>query len=474
MPIYLKLMGAEAFGLVGFYLMLQAWLQILDLGLSPTFSREMSLFKAGIINAAAAWQRLRSLEWLLTVVAITIVTTIIILKNKVASDWLTVKHLSTDDVAICITLMAITAALRWLMGLYRSGLIGLEQQSLVNGAGILFITLKFVGVLPLLVYWSASPKVFFEYQTFIGIMELLTFLLFLYRALPGSSSTLLPSWSAFQAMLPIAGAMAFMSGVWIVTTQTDKLILSKVLSLEEYGNYTIAIALAGGLLSLIIPLNQVLQPRMTVLVAQKKLTELHELYRQMTQLITALFFALGGTLALFAEPILYAWTGNSATAQTAAPILLYYGLANAFIGALALPFMLQFAHGYLRLHVIGNLIMSTTLLPALIYASIHYGGVGAGSTLLAARFLFILLWIPLVHRRLIPDIIWKWPLYDVGKVAIAIFIFLLAAHKLLPQIENRMLSVFMLGCIFFSGLLVGLLTGNYSRRHVVGLIGKII
>ncbi len=305
-------------------------------------------------------------------------------------------------------------------------------------------------------------------------MELLTFIFLMYHELPESPSTLLPSWSAFQAMLPVAGAMAFMSGIWIVITQTDKLILSKVLSLEEYGNYTIAIALAGGLLSLLIPLNQVLQPRMTVLVAQKKFTELHELYRQTTQFITALFFALGGTLAIFAELTLYTWTGNSTTAQTSAPILLYYGLANAFIGALALPFMLQFAHGYLRLHVIGSLIQSATLLPALIYASIHYGGVGAGITLMTARFLFILLWIPLVHRRLIPDIIWKWPLHDVGKVAIAIFIFLLAAHELLPQVENRMFSVFMLSCIFFSSLLVGLLSGDYSRKHVISLIGKII
>lgn len=47
MPIYLRNMGAEAFGLVGFFLMLQTWLQLLDLGMSSTFSREMSLYRAG-------------------------------------------------------------------------------------------------------------------------------------------------------------------------------------------------------------------------------------------------------------------------------------------------------------------------------------------------------------------------------------------------------------------------------------------
>ena len=32
-PMYVKYMGAEAYGLVGFYAMLQAWFMLLDMGL---------------------------------------------------------------------------------------------------------------------------------------------------------------------------------------------------------------------------------------------------------------------------------------------------------------------------------------------------------------------------------------------------------------------------------------------------------
>ena len=39
-PLYLKHMGAEAYGLVGFFAMLQAWFNLLDMGLSPTMARE--------------------------------------------------------------------------------------------------------------------------------------------------------------------------------------------------------------------------------------------------------------------------------------------------------------------------------------------------------------------------------------------------------------------------------------------------
>ncbi|HXA46420.1 MAG TPA: oligosaccharide flippase family protein, partial [Burkholderiaceae bacterium] len=39
MPLYLRYLGTEAFGLIGFYSMLQTWLLLFDLGLTPTLSR---------------------------------------------------------------------------------------------------------------------------------------------------------------------------------------------------------------------------------------------------------------------------------------------------------------------------------------------------------------------------------------------------------------------------------------------------
>lgn len=39
-PLYIQYMGAEAYGLVGFFAMLQAWFLMLDMGLTPTIARE--------------------------------------------------------------------------------------------------------------------------------------------------------------------------------------------------------------------------------------------------------------------------------------------------------------------------------------------------------------------------------------------------------------------------------------------------
>ncbi len=50
-PLYIEYMGAEAYGLVGFFAMLQTWFQLLDIGLTPTMAREMARFQGGATDA---------------------------------------------------------------------------------------------------------------------------------------------------------------------------------------------------------------------------------------------------------------------------------------------------------------------------------------------------------------------------------------------------------------------------------------
>ena len=45
LPFYLRLLGAEAYGLAGFFAMLQAWFLLLDIGLTPTMARETARFR---------------------------------------------------------------------------------------------------------------------------------------------------------------------------------------------------------------------------------------------------------------------------------------------------------------------------------------------------------------------------------------------------------------------------------------------
>jgi O-antigen/teichoic acid export membrane protein len=471
MPVYMRHMGIEAVGLIGFFLMLQAWLQLLDLGLTQTLSRDMSLFKVGSMPLPGIWQRLRTLEWMLGSISIVAAVIIVVLRDRIVTDWLSVGGLAPEMVAVSIAAMAVAAAFRFLLGIYRASLTGLGRQVWVNVAATLFATAKFVGVLPLLIYWSSEPAVFFLFQAVIGGLELLAFAWMLYRVLPENPGGLTPHSEVLRVMLPMAAAMAFSALIWSVVTQADKLILSKILTLGDYGYFTLGVLVASGVLMLIPPLNQVLQPRMTMLLSSSRHDELRDLYQQATQLVTAVCFAIGGVMSVFAEPLLLVWTGDKVASREAAPILSWYALANATIGLLLLPFLLQFAHGKLRLHVIGNILMLSLLLPLMIVGAVRYGGAGAGAALLFANLVFVVFWVPHVHKRFLPELVWQWPLFDVGRVAVPVMVALLATRQLMPDVENRALMIVLLGLVLLVALGAGLLFGSRTRGLIPGLGG---
>lgn len=467
MPIYMQQMGVEAVGLIGVFLMLQAWLQLLDLGLSQTLSRDMSLFHVGTLDSAGIWQRLRVLELLLGLVSVIAAAAIVAAKNWIASDWLTRGNLPAEEIATSVAAMALAAAFRFMMGLYRASLVGLGRQIAVNTAAVAFASLKFVGVLPLLIYWSSAPSVFFAYQATVGGLELVVFFWMLYSNLPARPIGIGVAPEALRSMLPMAAAMAFSALIWSVITQADKLLLSRILSLEDYGYFTLAALAASGVLMLIPPLNQVLQPRMTMLLSDSRVDELRHLYQLATQSVTVVFLSFGGVMAWFAEPLLLAWTGDARASQLAAPVLFWYGLASVSIGLLLLPFMLQFAHGNLKLHVIGNTLMVLLLIPLMVAGAIEYGGVGTGAALLLVNLLFIVFWVPLVHRRFMPQVLWTWPFLDVGKIAVPVVALLVVARELMPDFENRIVIVMFLGAVLCFSLAIGTLLGSRTRRLVL-------
>jgi hypothetical protein len=61
-PSYVHFLGIEAYGIIGLFALLQAWLQLLNFGMTPTISREIARFTGGEGNVTAIRDLLRSIE----------------------------------------------------------------------------------------------------------------------------------------------------------------------------------------------------------------------------------------------------------------------------------------------------------------------------------------------------------------------------------------------------------------------------
>lgn len=420
MPVYLRLMGAEAYGLVAFFTVLQAWFQLLDFGLSPTLARECARFHGGATDALALRRLVRALELIFLVLGCSASIGLAVGADWIASNWIKADSLPVEQIALCVQLMAATIAMRWMSGLYRGALGGLEQLVWLGGFNVAVATARFVLVVPVLQTAGATPIVFFVYQVLVATVELLALAWRTYARLPriAPRARVGLHLMALRERLGFSLSIAFTGAVWVAVTQTDKLILSKMLPLADYAHFTLAVLLASGVTIISGPLSAALLPRLSRLYAEGASAEAINLYRQATQGMALAAGTLALVLAAAAEPVLFAWTGDRALAHSTAPLLQFYALGNGILALSAFPYYLQFAKGDVRLHLVGNAIFLVVLVPSIVFATVRSGAVGAGMTWLIANLLYATLWVPLVHRKFAPGIHVAWLTRDVATILV--------------------------------------------------------
>lgn len=431
-PLYVQYMGAEAYGLVGFFAMLQAWFNLLDLGLSPTIARESARYHGGAVSALDYRRMFRAISTIFCAIASLGGGGLLLLSDAVASHWLKIETLARPDVVLAVQIMAVSVALRWMCGLYRGVVTGAERLVWLSAFTAMIATLRFVGVLASMWLWGYTPRIFFIHQLFVAVFEV-GGLLMMSRVLLPRTRELNQSigWSLrpVKPMMKFALTITFTSSVWILVTQTDKLVLSGILPLTEYGYFTLAVLVASGIMVICGPISSAIMPRMARLHAEGQHDELIKVYRRATQWVSVTAGSAAATLAICAEPLLLAWSGNVELSINAAPILKLYAIGNGLLAITAFPYYLQYARGDLRYHLIGNAVIMFLLVPTIVYAASKFGGIGAGWVWLGINGLCLLTWVAYVHHKLEPGLHWNWLRDDVGII-------------LLPMATAAMLAMF--------------------------------
>src|SRR5260370_41033471 len=117
-PVYIRYLGIEAYGLIGIFATLQACLGLLDMGLRPALSREMARYTGGAHDAKSIGDLLRSAEILMIGAAVLVAVGVLAASGWLASSWVRAEKLSHDTIAQAFTVMGIVAALQSVGRLY--------------------------------------------------------------------------------------------------------------------------------------------------------------------------------------------------------------------------------------------------------------------------------------------------------------------------------------------------------------------
>lgn len=437
-PLYIKYLGMEAYGLIGIFAMLQAWLALLDMGMTPTLSREMARYTAGAHTAQSIRDLLRTMEFICFVIAIVLCVVTWFCASWLSTHWLQTEKLATEVIVKAVSVMGLVIALRFIEGLYRGAIVGLQKQVWLSVTGAALATLRSVGAVMVLIWISADIILFFLWQGIVSLLTIVVFIIATYQSLPSSNQPAQFSFQQLQAIWRFAGGMMVTTLLSLLLMQVDKIILSRLLNLEMFGYYTLAGTVTAMIYLLINPITQAYYPRFTQLVTQNDTDKLRHVYHQSAQLVSVLIIPVTIMLVFFGKNILIVWTGNALLAQNVAPILTLLALGTMLHGFMHIPYMLTLAYGWTSLGVYQNIIAVILLVPFIIWATLHYGAIGAAWIWLILNGGYALIGVHFMYRRLLVTEKWRWYGKDIilpmlGVVATTWFCILIQ-----PPIETKL------------------------------------
>ncbi len=461
MPFYLSHLGAEAYGLIGFFTVMQAWLQLLDAGMSPSLVRAVARHQGSPTGARHQGRILRSFEIMFLPMALLSALGVYAASTWIAVQWLNAQELAPQTLVNCIGLMGVVIALRLYSTLYKSGIQGLEQHAWLNAVNILIATLRYFGGLVLVSSLSQDPQDFFEFQVAVALLETLIFATRAWRQMPVAHWFTGIDWQLVKPILPFAASISLSSVLWIVLTQVDKVLLSEILPLDQYGYFSLVALITTGIMMLTNPLVQALLPRLTVLVAEDRHQDMQNLFLAANRFVCTFLFPLAAIVALHAEPLLYAWTGDQAAAQWGRPILCWYALGSAIMAASAFQFYLQYAYGQMRLHIWYSVISAVITVPVMFLAIQYQGAYGAALAFFSLRAVSFAIWPMIVHQRLAPGIHGQW-LRDILRISAMTAVGLVCSEPVFRMIEQQNRTTVLLALAASGLITLALVAASYK------------
>lgn len=469
-PMYIKYLGIEAYGLIGLFAVLQAWLSLLDMGLTPTLSREMARMTKDKHSSQYIHDLLRSTEVLFSFIAVIIIVSIWCSSTYLATHWLNSETISLKTIENALIVMGVVTALRLLENIYRSSIIGLQKQVILNVINSLMATLRGLGSIGVLVWVSPTIDAFFVWQGVVSLFSIALFAFVVYKTVPLSESGGRFSFMTLKSIQKFAGGMLGITFLSLLLMQVDKIILSRLLSLSDYGYYSLAVVVAATILMLLAPIGQAWFPRLSALQANGDEVEFIKAYHQGSQLISVVVGTAAIILIFFSQTILQLWTQNVELASHTSTILSFLVLGNFLNGLMWMPYQAQLAHGWTSLSLRINIVSVLIVVPAIFLVTPYYGAEGAAWIWIGLNAGYVIIGIHFMYRRILTKEKWKWYIEDIIFPLASATIVVWLVHWMSPKTTNMIIEVIVLIIATLLAFLASLMSASHVREQFIKIL----
>jgi O-antigen/teichoic acid export membrane protein len=418
-PLFVRYVGIEGYGLIGFFIFAQGILSVLDLGLNVVLTREFAIEGDGDEESSRLHDILRTAEVFYWIAGIMI--GLAWAASAGLLGWfVNAQGLSETTLYQSFLIMAAVIALQMPVSLYSSALFGLQRQAAVSVVGVVFSLLRNLGVVAVLHFVSSAPQIFFGWQLICWMLHVPILMFLARRSLPRSAKK-----PVFRSEL-ITGKWKFVAEIGVVTLATmllmhvDKFVLARIVSLEAFGYYALAGVVANGFHWITQPVFRAVMPRFSQLTNDDDRSTLSLLYHQSCQVLALIVFPIAGLWTFFSFELMKLWQQDAVIAANTTAFVTLLVIGAAVSGVLLMPYALQIAFGRTRLQLIAVVSAFAISVPMTIFAAMRWGGIGAAAVGLILNVGIVLFVVPLMHRRLLKGEAMKWFINDLAFPALAV------------------------------------------------------
>lgn len=467
-PIYIRYLGMEAYGLIGIGVTIATILSLADFGLAAAAAREMARDWSSAQSVNEGRRALATVSRLYFALAAALGGLIVVLAPVIAAQWVNPQQLSEGTTVGALRVIGVLSGLQLMAAFFAGTLMALQRQILANAIAVVTALVQALGAVLVLEHYGGDVVAFFWWQSVATGISLLVLVVTVRSCVPRGPAYAATTQPVLRRLMPFAFGMSGISLLSILLTQTDKFVLSKLVSLEEFGYYTLATVVALSLRRLFGPLFAAVYPRFIELVRRQDADRLKQLYHLASQATAAVVLPAAFTLVLYAREVVFVWTGDMAIAAHTQTLIALLAGGMALTGVAQTPYALQLAHGWTRLPLAVNVVSAVFFVPAVYVLGRDFGGEGAAMACLVLNLVYLAIQVPIMHTRLLVGERSSWYVRDTLLPAAAGLLVLASAYPILPYVAGeRLTTALLLAAAALLSFLATAFAGPDLRRELL-------
>jgi O-antigen/teichoic acid export membrane protein len=398
-------LGSDAFGIIQFSIVVTTVLtSALDLGISSTTVREVS--RHSETEPKYITELIRTASLLYWASGAVLLLVIFLTAPLLVTTWINLKGTNPATATTIIRILGVTAVVVLPRVLYASLIRGKQRMVLTNGIDVGTAALQQAGTLTLLLL-GAGVFVVATWISTAAVLGTIAYLvtaarLFGWRALvPGFSR------DAVEKNLGFTGQMTAISVLSLVFSQADKIVVSKLLPVAEFGYYGFAATTVSRATFVTGAISQAAFPSFSSLFQAGDRGGLLLQYRKLQDLVSFGTLPVFTAICFAALPV-YGYIFNEPIARVLLLPTAFLAFGSYMNATLNIPYMVSLSVGHPEIATKLNLFALVAVLPVTVVLIYMFGLPGAGFSWVFYNLFAFAYAVPRICHVCLQEEPWPW------------------------------------------------------------------